>query len=684
MFQYPLHEGTVSQVDFISELTELGTVKKNKHIYYNVPAAFDIETTSWKVDDEKYATMYAWAFGIENWVTTGRTWQEFKLFLKMLQIILGLGEERTLIVYIHNLPYEWQFMRKLFEWEKVFLLDNRKPVYAKYQGIEFRCSLKLSSKSLARVGNDLQKYKCKKRVGDLDYSLLRHSKTQLTELEWGYIEYDIRVLLCYIQEKIESDGDITQIPLTNTGYVRNYCRKACYKQWKNYRAFISEMTVEPWEYELLKDTFQGGFTHASAKYVGKVMKRVASFDFTSSYPAVMVLEKFPMSKGELIGDITPVQLTELQTDYCVMFDLELWDVVPKLGFDHPISLSRCWGKDNVVTDNGRVVTADYIGVASTELDFDIYQQYYDWGQIKISNAVRYRKGYLPKSFVKSILDLYERKTKLKDVPGEEVNYMISKNMLNAAYGMTVTDIVREVIEYLDDDYMVTKPNLEEAIEKYNKSIKRFLFYPWGVWVTAHARHNLFEGITAAGYDYIYSDTDSIKITNPEKHMDFIESYNNRIKIKIALSAAHFSFDESMYRPKNKNGAEKVIGVWDFEGIYDRFKTLGAKRYLTQVGDKFSITVAGLGKKDGLDYLLSLKGDPFKNFEEGLYVPAGRAGKMLLTYIDTPIDISLVDYTGKTQLIHEESYIHMEPNEYHLSLSADFINYLNKIHQEVTV
>ena len=78
-----------------------------------------------------------------------------------------------------------------------------------------------------------------------------------------------------------------------------------------------------------------------------------------------------------------------------------------------------------------------------------------------------------------------------------VEYLGSKEMVNAAYGMTVTDICRDEIIYDESsqmDWEKQKPNIEDAIEKYNKSARRFLFYPWGVWVTAYARRNLFSGL----------------------------------------------------------------------------------------------------------------------------------------------------------------------------------------------
>lgn len=276
----PAANGMISRLNFLKAVGEadLPVVTNNKKIsYYNVPAAFDIETSSFIQDGEKKACMYIWQFGILNWVTYGRTWEEFDTFMSVLSTVLGLNDKLRLVVYIHNFAYEFQWMRKRVKWDKLFFLDKRKPVYGISNGVEYRCSLKLSGKSLANVGKDLQKYPCSKKVGDLDYSLVRTSITPLTEEEMGYCEADIRVLLCYIQEKIESDGDITRIPLTNTGYVRNYCRKACFKRWDKYKRLMQELTLTPEEYSQLKRVFGGGFTHASARHSRRVCVNVGSF-----------------------------------------------------------------------------------------------------------------------------------------------------------------------------------------------------------------------------------------------------------------------------------------------------------------------------------------------------------------------------------------------------------------------
>lgn len=698
---YTVGGGILSPTEFVCKvndtLNDTWLVTNNKKVeYYNVPCAFDIETTSFyqgdKQPENKRALMYIWQFGIWNYVVTGRTWEEFTTLLETIRKFLYLNDNRRLAVYVHNLPYEFQFIRKHLKWEEVFILSERKPVYATSNGIEFRCSLKLAGgKSLENVARDLQKYKVEKAVGNLDYELIRTPLTPLTEKELLYCENDIRVLLCYIQEKIEQDGDITKIPLTNTGYVRNYCRKECYSRWKPYRKVMEHLTLSSSEYSQLKRAFMGGFTHANSHYVRKVLTNVGSHDFTSSYPSVMVLEKFPMSESSLVTDgINENELRELLLEFCCLFDIEIWGLMPKLFQEHPISRYKCWACDNAVVDNGRIVMAEHIGITITEQDFFVYTEFYDWERIEIKNLRVYQKNFLPKKFVQSILHLYEKKTVLKDVEGEEINYMVSKNMINAGYGMMVTDPIRDELQYRDDVFYKITKNIEEGIEKYNKNIRRFLFYPWGVWVTAYARANLFSGIIEMGDDYVYSDTDSIKSINTTNHTDYFNRYNNSIIEKIKIASDYHNLDQSLFAPYTKKGKQKIIGVWDDEGVYAKFKTLGAKRYLTlkytiqEIEDngisvqltepKYMITLAGSNKKKTMQHLRKTL-DPFGKFDDGLTIPEDSSGRLILTYIDDEMEGDIIDMFGVHYHYHELSSIHMEKSAYNLSMSEEFIKYL---------
>lgn len=676
-------------------LQGIRTVKTNKKIiYFNVPAAFDIETSSFYIQGQKQACMYLWSFGLNGGAVYGRTWSEFLQLCGQLSDVLSLSDTKRLIVYVHNLSYEFQFFCKWFEWESVFALDIRKPVKAlSALGIEFRCSYQLSGYSLAKLGDELQHYRVKKLIGALDYEKLRHSKTPLTPEELKYMHNDVLVVMAYIKECIENDGDITKIPLTKTGYVRNYCRnETLYKGSKHhkgtadtrrYRNMIKSLTLDAETYDELKRAFMGGFTHANAFYSRKLLKDVTSIDFTSSYPAVMVAKKYPMSAAEDYEVQSMSDLYKQLNLYCCLFDVEFFGLCAKDFTDHPLSASKCRGKENAQEDNGRIVRADHLITTVTEQDFFIYQDFYEWEEMRIANFKRFKKGYLPAAFVKAILKLYEDKTTLKGVEDKEIEYLVSKGMLNACYGMAVTDIVRAVIEYTDN-WNIEAADTDEELAKYNKSPRRFLFYPWGVWVTAHARRALFTGIKEFEHDYVYADTDSIKCLNYKKHIDYIENYNKNIIQELKEACRVHGIDGSVIEPMTIKGDKKPLGVWDYECKYDMFKTLGAKRYMTYKDGKLSLTVSGVNKRAAIPYLLEQYGTVeacFKAFDDDLYIPPEATGKNTHTYIDTEMQGIITDYLGNVAEYYEKSGIHLEKSDYTLSLSDLYIKYLRGFKDE---
>ena len=676
--------------------------RKGKVVYYNVPCSFDIETTSFLSNQlEKQAIMYEWTLGIYGIVFIGRTWDEFTKAMDTISKTLGLGENKRLIIYCHNLSYEFQFMRKWLDIVKVFSLEERKPIYAICSnGIEFRCSYLLSGYSLETIGKNLQTYNVRKLVGDLDYRVMRNSDTELTEEEYDYCVNDVKVVMAYIAEKIESEGNIAKLPLTKTGYVRNYCRS---NQLENcsvgdkldFIALIKSLTLTPDEYKQLKRAFQGGFTHANPFYVDKVMKDVTSYDFTSSYPYVMVSERFPMSKSQLLDGITSddkVFRKNLKY-YCCLFDVEFVGLQSKLYFDNYISFSRCLHTESATINNGRIVSADYLKTTITEQDFFIIEKFYTWKEIKIHNFRRYMKGYLPKNFVKSILELYKVKTEYKGIAGKEAEYLNSKEMLNACFGMAVTDIVRPEIVYENDEWQDDRePDLEVEIAKYNKGKGRFLFYPWGVWVTAYARRNLFTGILEFQGDYIYSDTDSIKVKNINKHSDYIKKYNDNVRQKLEQAMQYHDLPFELVEPKTKEGKPKLLGVWSFDGHYKRFKTLGAKRYLVEYSDderngksagEISMTVSGLNKGKCVPYMLEKWGDKiFQHFSNNLYIPPEYTGKLTHTYIDFPCIGEMTDFQGHTVQYYEKSAVHLCESDYTLSMAKEFSDYIMGIYDFV--
>lgn len=681
------------------EKEEYKIIKTNKKkCYYNIPCAFDIETSSFYDNDEKRGIMYEWTLGINGHIIIGRTWDEFMNVIEWLTNELNTTENR-IIIYVHNLAFEFQFIRSHFEWEQVFSVKERTPVYARTTtGIEFRCSYILSGYSLKSVGEHLNKWHVEKLTGDLNYSLIRHSFTPMTEKECGYCINDVAVVMAYIDEEIDKNGDITRIPLTKTGYVRRYCRNACLYdgshkknaiKYLNYRAFMKHQTLKVDEYMLLKRAFQGGFTHANAFHVKHTICNVSSYDFTSSYPAVMVAEKFPITSGEKITIKSTEQFKRNIQYYCCVFDAEFINIRSVVSYEHYISRSRCFVCEEYDEDNGRIIQAKRLCTTITEQDYFIIRDLYEWDEIKIGTFYRYRRGYLPTEFVKSILDLYADKTTLKNVTGRENDYLLSKEMLNSCYGMTVTDICRNEIEFINGEWSIKQGDYNEQIEKYNKDPRRFLSYVWGVYVTAYARRNLFTAIQTIKDDYIYSDTDSVKIRNRERYTGYFERYNKEITEKIERALKFHALPLEMAKPKTIKGIEKPLGIWDYETTYDKFKTLGAKRYMieeenalivdfakpTEKRYNISITVSGVNKTYAVPYILSKTDDPFTFFNDEMYIPPEYTGKMTHTYIDEEIHGTVTDYTGNSAPYNEKTCIHLENAEYTLSLSEKFKDYL---------
>lgn len=692
---------------------------KNHGDYVNIPCSFDIETTSFTAGIDRLACMYCYVVGVHGRVFVGRTWEQFATMVHAIESEFSVSAGSHLILYVHNLAYEFQFIQKRFSWAEVFALADRQPVRAVTSGgLEFRCSYRLSGYSLRYVGEHLLKYHVEKRVGDLDYDLARSPETPMTEKEWGYVYNDGLVVMAYIMEEMERNkGKITNIPLTKTGYVRRYVRSECLydkgshhksttRKYTLYRETMKRLTMSDDEYVMVHKAFQGGFTHANALYSCNTYDNVSSYDFTSSYPAVMVMEKYPMGKGMKYVPKDADDFNKKIRTYGCIFWVRIEGLEAEIMGDHPISLSKCekYDADSMVTDNGRVVSCKYVTMCITNIDWDIIRDFYTMDSFTVGTMWIYSMDYLPSDFVKAVVSMYKDKTQLKGVKGMEAEYMHRKEDLNSCYGMCVTDIVRD--DYSYDSFLGWHQkdcgSVASQIDKYNKCVTRFLAYIWGVFVTAYARRNLFTAIKECGLDYLYADTDSVKIMFAESHRQYFDDYNNNViaKLRKACLRQGIPFDD--VAPKTVDGRTKILGQWDYEGTYKYFRTLGAKRYLYETKDgKLHLTVSGVQKKAGEDYLLRKYKDDagaFDAFRDELVFPAvywwdgtrvyeegekrpkeatkcTATGKYTYIYVDEPYKALLTDYKGNTSVVSELTCAHMQPASYSLSMTEEYMSYI---------
>lgn len=680
-------EDIYNQADILERIIEV--------FYDNAP----VEET----DDDKRCCMYVWQLAINGTVIIGRKWDEFTALLDQISNHFELSEDKRMIIFVHNLAFEMQWMLNLFQWKKVFAIASRKPIYALTDsGIEFRCSYILSNLSLANVGESLHKYKVSKAVGDLNYDRVRHYKTPLTKQEYHYIINDVLVVSAFIKEAIEDAGNITKLPLTATGYCRNYVRKNCLvgknkqEQFNKYHEMIKTISISGVEeYDQMVRAFQGGFTHTGCIHSGHILYDVTSFDLCSAYPGALCLFRdFPMSKGKEVKITSYEELKEYCELYCCIFDIRFKNIKPKYLNENYISTSKClkhgmsydkWREmHDVVSNNGRLVSGNNIETTITNIDFEIIEKCYSfsWSDIQIGTFRIYKKGYLPKEIIMSILDLYKQKTELKGVKGKEDFYTKSKQLLNATYGMMVTSIIMPVHGYDNEaGWTVEHKDNEKAIKSYNKSKKRFNFYGWGIFCTAIVRRIIMNAVFAMGNDYVYTDTDSIKVLHGERHIDYIKSFNKGIEKRIKAVSEHYDIPEEYFRPKTIKGVEKVLGIFENDENYNMFKALRAKAYMYIKEDgKLSMTVSGVNKKTATPYMLEKYGKykAFRYFDDDLKIPEEYTGKLTHYYLDDPMEGEVTDYLGNTVHYRTESGIYLEKTPYNFSLQGEYLDYLRSV------
>ena len=450
-------------------------VGKNRRKYLNVVAAFDIETTRL---DHDTSIMYIWQLQIGTDCTIiGRSWKEFRKTVRRL--ISGLPEDIYLVVYVHNLAYEFQFLRGIYRFKEseVFAVKPRRPLRADMYGhIELRCSYLHSNMSLETY---LKKMGVPDKKLKYDYDKPRYPWTPLSSSELEYCVHDVKGLVEAIYTEMTHDGDtLYSIPATSTGYVRRDVKAAM--RYLQYGA-IKEMLPDKDTYDLLREAFRGGNVHANRYMAGRIVKDVFSYDRSSSYPDVQVNGKFPIGPfRRVMKDKIPWEKLEdlmYRRGKACLIRLALWDVnladpyntgAPYLAFD------KCRYVKGAHLDNGRILSADYLETTLTDIDLRIVLDQYAFSARRILTLEYARYGDLPQVLKNVIIRYYQLKTELKHVKGQELLYEKSKNKLNSVYGMSAQNPVKENIIYKNGSWKLDDTPVADLLEEANKKA----FFPY--------------------------------------------------------------------------------------------------------------------------------------------------------------------------------------------------------------
>lgn len=637
---------------------------RSKLRYKDIITAFDIETSYLEDIDQSAMYIWQWQFG-KKLTVIGRTWDEFSHFLvTVVRAVKYRNENCRLVVYVHNLSYEFQFLRAVypFQPEEVFCVDDRRILKCvMFDAIEFRCSMIHSNMSLKQFTEKMGAEHSKLSGAEFDYSKIRYPWTPMTGRELEYCVNDVLGLVEALEIEMKADGDnLYTIPLTSTGYVRRDAKAVMRgADLLNIRRMLPDLRI----YHLLRKAFRGGNTHANRYYVDKTLYNVKSYDRSSSYPDVICNCEFPMGaftymEGPIDMDFLKDLLIRRHKACIIHLSIKLANIRDPYNGCPYLSISKCdpiYGFDN---DNGRVLWAEYLETVCTDIDFRIILDQYE-GEFEIIEIAYTRYGMLPQPFRDLVIDYYHRKTDLKGVAGQAVYYEKAKNKLNALYGMCAMDPVRETIKFREGDgFFMEQQSEEEILERYNKTA--FLPYQWGVWVTAWARYWLQQGIELAGTGFVYADTDSVKYIGDADWTDL----NRLIRDTSYTNYAY---------ARDPQGKTHYMGVYEQEHTYDRFRTLGAKKYVTEIEGTLQTTIAGVVKWKGGPELEEAGG--IEEFREGFVFRD--AGGTALKYNDEAYGW----YEADGHRIYIGPNVVIKPSTYRLGLTYEYhelIEYLKSM------
>lgn len=630
--------------------------RHNEKKYKDIIAAFDIETTN---DDEScQAFMYVWQAQLNDVTVMGRTWEEFRTFLG--RIAERLKENEYIVIFVHNLSFEFQFLRGIYDFsqEEVFAMEPRKVLKCEMmEHFEFRCSYLQTNMSLAEFTHKMGVADEKLSGEDFDYSKARYPWTELSDEEIHYCVNDVKGLVQAMEKQMELEEDsLYTLPFTSTGYVRRDVRAAMrHFNWYDLKMMLPDYEI----FCMLREAFRGGNTHANRYYSGLIMRNVKSYDRASSYPDVQVNRLFPMGpwmKDENVDMNWVLRRIYRHHRACLMriklFNVRLSD--PGWGAPY-LAKAKCRNVLAGDIDNGRILSADYLETTITDVDFKIIMEEYTFDYMEVTEFYHARYGKLPLQLRNCVLKYFHDKTTLKGIPEQELYYMKQKNKLNSIYGMSVQSPVKQTIDFLDD-FIERNEDERDLLEKANSHA--FQSYAWGVWTTAWARYELEEAIRLAGNGFIYCDTDSVKYIGD---VDF-SSLNERLKRRSKENGA---------AAKDPKGKTHYLGVWEYEGEYKTFKTLGAKKYVyTDEENKVHVTIAGVDKKKGAEELAARGG--VTAFRPGFVFRT--AGGLESVYNDEP-EISELIREGRS--IPITSNVYMRDSEYTVGITGDYMRILER-------
>lgn len=585
--------------------------------------------------------------------------------------------ECKLIIWVANLAHEWAFFKR--QLAKVGITDlfaksKRQPLKITIRNcIEFRECLGLWGRSLAHIAETYTK--TQKLKGDLDYKKIRTNKTIITDTEYQYNRNDVQILdeLSYVAfDKFTKQG--LKIPMTQTGILRQKCKKAIY----NYKSECAKNKLlmpkdELTYFQFRKYLYCGGLSGSNIEYIGKELKHIKCADITSDYPAQINHRLFP--DGEL-KECAPCDIHKHKHQYRIFdFVIDVMQATTKHAVFSKHKILNFNDTKNAIINNGKISYIENVRIMINDVDLKSLMNVYNFKGVHLIRCWYFtKKAKAPKFLLKCMNEDYLIKNQLKENgKSDTIEYKERKANTNSYYGMCATRLYDCICKFDENEKDIKEVSAEK---EYNELIENIWLSPYiAYWCTSYARQILIDMIAKYPRVIVQYDTDSLYYrTDLPESQDFerdLQKWNTRKEIQNNSLFEH-------------NKHFKTLGQWEIDKEeYKNFKCLGAKRYLLekQNGD-IKPVVAGLPKQAFKDYCKKHNVDPFKIFENDLVLNKVDSTKLASAYYDGETQYKRVtDYTGFTDIVEVGTYHALYDTEFTMKLAAEYIALSQAIQEE---
>lgn len=473
--------------------------------------------------------------------------------------------EKNPIIYFHNISWDgafivhylidsgYNFVEKLDSKTKnnsfTWIADYNTNIYTlkvknKYGTITFLDSLKILASSVEKLGKAIDMNKL-----EIDYNSYTkfNSKSEVPKELVEYLFRDIDIVKVFM-EKFSKKVDKVKTTLASTMYAQ-------FQKFYGINNFINDfgsphytsniLTRDEWI--KIKESYNGGFTAISPRYVGVDIKDIDgySYDWNSMYPSVMLNYKMPYGRprNTRLND-DDLELMEIRIIKAVKTDDLLPAMLPNNSF------------------------SAYVGKYLDECsDMTIYVWRDEWEEIIKGYSIDYIHSSSMFFSAKYVFREFINKIKEEKINAKTpVDRLISKLMQNALYGKFGQSIERvsKVLEHNPDMSVKGKRygDKQEWVEvKKITELKTLPYIPIASYITSMSRTLLFRAIHSNRKTFIYCDTDSLYLTG------------EGVGLKID---------------------DKEYGCLKMEHRFDRFKALKLKCYmLNDINTGLNVKVAGL-------------------------------------------------------------------------------------------